>query len=332
MTFRSWIWNMLPALSVNVSGMAAVMLFVGLAASWSVAAITVSCWALVLVVYLAVSYAAARARVKRMRALCASVRDKFLLSEIVPAPRGIGDRLYYELMLLQGRAAIGRVSAAERRVRERADETDEWAHELKIPLTAIKLICSRNTGDDFLEIRRQADRIGECVEKTLYLARSECGERDRMIRRTDLGSLVRGVLADNKRILIDAGASVTATAEGSVYTDAKWVGFVLRQLLMNAVQYAVGSAKIEISSSPCESGVELRVLDRGMGIPSCDLPRVFDRGFTGTNGRKNGGSTGMGLYICKKLCDALDIDLTARSEEGKYTEMILRFSSDAGTR
>ena len=110
MTFRSWIWNMLPALSVNVSGMAAVMLFVGLAASWSVAAITVSCWALVLVVYLAVSYAAARARVKRMRALCASVRDKFLLSEIVPAPRG--------------RAAIGRVSAAERRVRERADETD----------------------------------------------------------------------------------------------------------------------------------------------------------------------------------------------------------------
>lgn len=326
MTFGRWLWDKTVPVVLNICGIIAVALFTGFSAEWYIAAVIAAGWIAALAAYLAVGYVSEKRRVARVRSVVLSAEDKFLLSEIVPEPTRVEDRLYYEIMRLQGRAAIERVSAAEAAAEERKEDTEEWVHELKIPLTAIRLICSRSDGEDFREVEKQADRIFDHTERALYLAKSDHAENDKLIRRCDLSAVVSEVLGDNKRMLIDAGASVRTDVVGSVYTDPKWLAFVLRQLLMNAVQYARGAAEIEISSALADGGTTLTVRDRGIGIPACDLPRIFDKGFTGTTGRRNKKSTGLGLYLCKRMCDSLDIDISARSEPGD-TSFILKFRS-----
>ena len=112
---------------------------------------------------------------------------------------------------------------------------------------------------------------------------------------------------------------------GTVYTDEKWAAFLLGQLLQNAARYRRDRPVITLTAQPLGDRVALTVADNGLGIPAQELPRIFDRGFTGSNGRSRGGSTGMGLYLARRLAAALEIELRAASEEGKGTRMTLLF-------
>ena len=111
----------------------------------------------------------------------------------------------------------------------------------------------------------------------------------------------------------------------TVYTDEKWAVFILGQLLQNAARYRGTAPVITLSVKPLGKQTQLIVHDNGIGIPAHELPRVFDRGFTGSNGRNRGGSTGMGLYLCKKLAGFLELGLEIASEEGKGTTVTLTF-------
>ena len=111
----------------------------------------------------------------------------------------------------------------------------------------------------------------------------------------------------------------------TVYTDEKWAVFILGQLLQNAARYRGEAPVITISAHPLGKQIQLTVSDNGIGIPAHELPRVFDRGFTGSNGRARGGSTGMGLYLCKKLAGFLELGLEIASEEGWGTVVTLTF-------
>ena len=112
---------------------------------------------------------------------------------------------------------------------------------------------------------------------------------------------------------------------GAVYTDEKWAVFILGHLLQNAARYRGTGPVITLSAKPLEKQIQLVVTDNGIGIPAHELPRVFDRGFTGSNGRSRGGSTGMGLYLCKKLASFLDLGLHIASREGEGTAVTLTF-------
>lgn len=327
MKLRHYLWDRALALTLNVCGVTAAALFIGMTASWLTAGVIAAGWACGACAFFVTDYILLRRRVARVRAVALSAEDKFMLSETVPAPSRVADRLYYEVMLMQGRAAIARVSEAESRMREHRETVEEWVHEIKIPITAATLICGRNEGEDFRELSRQVDRISDLTERVLYAARCDDPSRDKLIRPCELSAVVNECLKDNKRLFIERGASVRTDVKGRVYTDAKWVAFVLKQLLVNALQYARGSADIEITTSASESATELKVLDCGIGIPAADLPRVFDKGFTGSNGRRERRSTGLGLYLCRKLCDALDVGLSVRSKEGEWTEFTLVFGS-----
>lgn len=118
---------------------------------------------------------------------------------------------------------------------------------------------------------------------------------------------------------------VTEELERTVYTDEKWMVFILGQLLQNAARYRGTAPVITLSAKPLGKQTQLMVHDNGIGIPSHELPRIFDRGFTGTNGRSRGDSTGMGLYLCKKLAGFLDLGLAVTSVEGKGTTVTLTF-------
>ena len=165
------------------------------------------------------------------------------------------------------------------------------------------------------------------MERALYYARAESPERDCIIRQADLADIVSQAIGNHKTLLIQSQMKIeTGNLNFTVYTDRKWAVFVLGQLLQNASRYRSNSSpSVLLSAMPCGRQVQLTVSDNGIGIPAHELPRVFDRGFTGSNGRSRGGSTGMGLYLCKKLADCLEIGIRITAKEGRGTAVTLSF-------
>lgn len=148
----------------------------------------------------------------------------------------------------------------------------------------------------------------------------------------NLRKITAQAIENHRSLMIQSGVRVeTENLDHCVYTDEKWAVFILGQLLQNAARYRGKDPVITISAQPLGKQAMLTVRDNGTGIPAHELPRVFDRGFTGSNGRSRGGrspaagSTGMGLYLCKKLASFLDLGLNIVSQEGEGTTVTLTF-------
>ena len=273
-----------------------------------------------------------RARLRELETILDGLDRKYLFAECVPPPGGLYERKLFELTRRAGRAMTGAVSDARAGQKEYREYVEQWVHEIKAPITAARLICQELEGAARRKLTGELARIEAHVERALFYARAESPERDCLLRRTELEEIVTQAVGDHRTLLIQNGVRVeTAGLDCSVWTDGKWAAFILGQLLQNAARYRGQEPVITISARPLGKQVRLTVADNGMGIPAHELPRVFDRGFTGTNGRVRGdrgpasGSTGMGLYLCKKLAGFLELGLEIASEEGKGTAVTLTF-------
>ena len=199
-------------------------------------------------------------------------------------------------------------------------------HEIKAPITAARLICRELDGKTRRKLIAELAQIEAHVERALFYARAENPEQDCLLRQVDLGRNVGQAVENHRSLLIQSGVRVeTEGLNCTVYTDEKWAVFILGQLLQNASRYRGTEPVITLSAKPLGKQVQLAVRDNGIGIPAHELPRVFDRGFTGSNGRSRGGATGMGLYLCKKLASFLDLELHIVSQEGEGTTVTLTF-------
>lgn len=325
MSLKTFLWDKTLAIVFNITGAIAVSVFTGMTEGTAEAAVIAAAWIFTLILYCAVSYFLLRRRIVKIQKTAYGTEDKFLLSEIAPKPQKSEDSLYYELMILQGRAAIDKVTRAEKEKSEYRDYLQQWVHEIKTPIAAAGLICSNNKGEAFQEILGQLGKINNYAEQVLYETKSNNIEKDLFIKETDVASVVNGCIKENKQLFIDSGIKITVAGEGTVFTDEKWLGFILKQILYNCVQYRRSeNARIEISAGVLSGDkLVLSVRDNGIGILESELPRIFEKGFTGSNGRRNKKSTGLGLYLCKKLCRALDIDISAESGAGEYTKISL---------
>lgn len=269
-----------------------------------------------------------RAWLRELEAVLNSLDQKYLFPECVPPPRGLYERKLFDLTRRAGRAMTGAVSDAQASQREYREYVEQWVHEVKAPITAARLICRELDGTTRRKLTGELARIEEHVERALFYARAESPERDCVIRQTGLEEIVTQAIGNHRALLIQCGVRVeTEGLDCSVYTDEKWAVFILGQLLQNAARYRGEEPVISISARPLGKQVRLTVVDNGMGIPAHELPRVFDRGFTGSNGRSRGGSTGMGLYLCRRLAGFLELGLEITSEEGRGTTVALTFSA-----
>ena len=267
-----------------------------------------------------------RARLRELEAVLDGLDQKYLFADCVPSPKKLYERRLFDLNRRAGRAMTGAVSDAQASQREYREYVEQWVHEVKTPITAARLICRELDGDTRRKLTGELARIEEHVERALFYARAESPERDCVICQTELSELVTQAVGNHRTLLIQSGVRVeTEGLERSVYTDEKWAVFILGQLLQNAARYRSEDPVIIISVRPLGKQAQLTVSDNGIGIPAHELPRVFDRGFTGSNGRVRGGSTGMGLYLCKKLAGFLELGLDISSEEGKGTTVTLTF-------
>lgn len=228
--------------------------------------------------------------------------------------------LVYERNTAQRR--LWEESAAESR-----DYYMMWTHQIKTPIAAMKLLFERvnpQDRDTFL-MREELFKIEQYVEMVLTFQRLGGIASDLVLAEYDLAALVRQAVKKYSVLFINKGLALKLEeTDLKVVTDEKWLVFCLEQLLSNSIKYTVVGG-IRIRAQEAEGGcVRLFIEDTGIGIRPEDLPRIFEKGFTGYNGRLDKRSTGIGLYLCRQIFTHLGIGVRVESQEGKGTEVALR--------
>ena len=206
-----------------------------------------------------------------------------------------------------------------------------WIHEIKIPISASKMIIENNKTSVTKSIDEELDKIENYTEQALYYARSNTAEKDYLIKKYNLKEIINQAILKNTNSFVNSKISLEMNdLDKEVYTDSKWSVFIVNQIIQNSIKYS--SRKITIFKKELKENVVLYIKDDGLGISKGDLDRVFEKGFTGENGRIIGKkSTGIGLYLCKKLCDKLRIGLQISSKKGEGTEVRIIFPKGSYT-
>lgn len=287
-------------------------------------------WLLVLLCAETTAFRQCHSRLRELETIMEGLDQKYLFTECIPEARSCYERRLSELFRRAGKSMIGAVSDARASGQEYREYVESWVHEIKTPITAAGLICRSADPGTRQKLSRELDRIEAHVERALFYARAESPEKDFIIHKVSLADIAAQAIERHRTLLIQSNVRVeTDRLEQYVYTDEKWTAFILGQLLQNAARYRSEQPVITLTARCLGQRIQLIVTDNGIGIPAHELPRVFDRGFTGSNGRSRGGSTGMGLYLCRRLASCLEIDLQIRSqtqdENKRGTEVILTF-------
>ncbi|MCM1189918.1 MAG: sensor histidine kinase [bacterium] len=278
-------------------------------------------WILILAAYLWRSYRTRKLQLDELLALTGRLEERFLIAEVMEKPERAEDQAYYQVLKMAGKSMLEQVGAVRRERREYKDQIEQWVHEIKTPVTAMKLICENHRVDFTKELLTELEKINRFTEQTLYLARSEHTEKDYSVREIRLFDAVHQAIAENKYLLLQNGFYIDLQeTDDTVYSDEKWVCFILNQLIVNSVKYRTKQPVLKFYTARQENQTVLCVEDNGIGIAPGDLPRIFEKGFTGSNGRNAAkGATGLGLYLCRRLCDRLEIGLSADSSDSGTT-------------
>lgn len=293
-------------------------------------------WTMLLIIWFLVTYLQRRKHFYQMEQLLENVDQRYLLGELLPDSFYLEDRLYREMIRKSNKSVIERIRRMEDEQRDYREYIESWVHEIKAPITSISLLCDNRRhsmvsgeqegmAQDFCTIALENQKIENYVDMALYYARSENVYKDYLIQETSLDEVVCEVLNKNRLLLIQNHVNADVDCKDKVYTDRKWIAFILNQMIQNSVKYQREKPVFHIYTRRETNGVVLVLEDNGTGIPAQELSRIFEKGFTGSNGRNHERSTGMGLYLCRKLCDRLGIGVLAESEYGTGTRMFLEF-------
>lgn len=275
-------------------------------------------------IMLAAGFAHSRRRRRGMEQVLSSEALFSDVTDILPRAGSLAEEDYQALigkMENAYRAKKGEWDAARR---DMADYYATWVHQIKAPIAVMKVMLQQEDTPENRELSAELFRVEQYVEMALCYVRLGEGASDLVIQEYDLDPVIRkavrkyaGQFIRRKIRLIYEGTDVR------VLTDEKWLSFIIEQLLSNAVKYtAEGSVMISV-----DEGKKLSVTDTGIGISPEDMPRIFEKGYTGYNGRLDKKSTGLGLYLCRKAADRLGHVLTAESEPGKGSRFTINLES-----
>jgi signal transduction histidine kinase len=256
---------------------------------------------------------------------------KFLLQELINKPDFLDGKILYELIHETNKSMLENVNDYRYKQEEFRDYVEMWVHEIKTPISSSKLIIENNKNDITLNIDEEIDKIDSYIEQILYYSRSENVEKDYIIKKISLENVVNNVILKNKKDFIYKNIILEKKdLDIEINSDSKWLEYVINQIVINSIKYSKPeNPRIYIYAKNNKENVELYIQDNGIGIEKKDLSRVWDKGFTGENGRKMYNSTGMGLYLCKKLIQKLDHDIEIDSKLDEGT--IIKITFPIGT-
>lgn len=191
---------------------------------------------------------------------------------------------------------------------------------------AAKLILENHPSEITEAMDEALQQINYYLEQALYYARSNSVEKDYLVKELNLKDMVQKAVRSNARIMISNKIKISMNnLDQKIFSDEKWLLFILNQIISNAVKYKKEDPQISFEARQSTNQIFLEIRDNGIGIAAKDLPRVTDKGYTGTTGRNYEKSTGMGLYLCKKLCDKLQLSFKIESKEEEYTIVTIGF-------
>ncbi len=326
MNRRRYWKNRIPFLLTNLVCMAALTVFLLVCGnSISAVLLILVVWAVVLLTGLFLTYWKRKRQMQKLLDIAGQLSERYLISEVMELPEQAEDQVYYQLLKMAGKSMLEQIGEVRRERLEYKEYIEQWIHEIKTPITAMKLLCENHRTVWTKELLQELEKTNRFTEQALYYARSEHTEKDYSVREMSLSQVVHQAIADNKYLLLQSGVRLEVEEMAdTVYSDEKWVRFILNQLIANVVKYRSGQPVLRFSTRRQQDQVILVVEDNGIGISPADLPRVFEKGFTGQNGRMVQQSTGIGLYLCKRLCDKLGIGIAAESS-GQGTAISLAF-------
>lgn len=284
-------------------------------------------WFLPVLTYILIEFVKQKMLYNELNSILDNLDKKYLLPEIMKEPANIEGKLLYDVLRQTNKDMHEHVKNYRDRENEYREYIETWVHEIKTPIASTRLIIDNNPNDITRNIQDEIKKIEEYIEQVLYYSRSNHVSKDYLIKEVSLAPLVRSVIKKNSRDFISKSISVDIEAvEGTVYSDAKWLEFILNQVIGNAIKYMrERNGKVKIFTIHNENNIVLTIEDNGIGIIEKDINRVFEKGFTGENGREFGKSTGIGLYLCKKLAEQLGLGLTLTSKTGEGTKVRIIF-------
>lgn len=279
-----------------------------------------ACLFLITFVWILSGYLMQKKRIEKLNQTISQLGEAYLLGEVLDPPKNEIEACYFKVMKTISRSAIGTVESARKEKEEYCEYVEQWIHEIKTPLTACSLILEN--GGNVKKLNRELKRADNLTETILYYARLKSANKDTLIRTFHVLPVIQNAIKDQMSLLIAAGISIDIDGDFTVASDDKALSFMISQLLINTAKYCP-ACQIKIKA---KDGV-IEYTDHGIGIPSFELARITERGFTGTNGRTLGNSTGMGLYIVSELCKHLEMTLNIESLEHEYSRFTLSYDS-----
>ena len=258
--------------------------------------------------------------------------EKYLITEIIKTPNFLEGQIFKNSLEQIDKSMLENVNKYKYMTEDYKEYIELWIHEIKIPIATSKMVIENNKNAITKSIDEELDKVENYIEQALFYARSNTVEKDYYIRKVVLKEIVNESIKKNKSSLIQEKISIDIhDLDIEVNTDNKWIVFILNQIIQNSIKYRKKeNSVIEIYANQGKENVILYIKDNGIGIKQGEITRVFEKGFTGTNGRlSNKKSTGIGLYLCKKLCNKLGIGIELNSVQNEGTEVKLVFPKDS---
>lgn len=255
--------------------------------------------------------------------------------------------LYHRLLENQSIARSESESSAAIRQSQMRDYYSMWVHQIKTPISAMKLlleaereelgllICDeeqqaslKELSDNVASFEDELFRIEEYVSMALQYQRVSSIENDFVLEKVSVDGVIRDTIKKYAKIMIRRHIGINYSGTGQeVYTDGKWLAFMLEQILSNAIKYTP-QGFVTIETAEEKDRFFITIKDTGIGIKAEDLPRVFEKGYTGYNGHADKKATGIGLYLCRQMADKLGHTIRMESEIGKGTKVWIGFDLD----
>lgn len=245
--------------------------------------------------------------------------QKYLIIETLECPNFLDGKIMHDILYETDKSMREEITKNSAALDDFCDYLELWIHEAKTPISTISLL------NHDANIATELTTLDNYLEQILYFARSKNANQDYLFKSAKLSQIVDRVLEKNRITLQQHQIKLQISdLDFKVDTDTKWLEFIINQILQNSIKY--GAKTIKIHAKKLKDGANLQIIDDGIGISAKDLPRVFEKSFTGQNGRKFSGvhSTGMGLYIVKNLCDKLghEIKISSPEQNGVHVSLV----------
>ncbi|WP_202708214.1 sensor histidine kinase [Sporosalibacterium faouarense] len=256
------------------------------------------------------------------------------LEHIIPSGNSFEIQLIKDLIEFKNKELEKETKGLQYSLKEINEYITMWVHEIKIPISVCELISDRlqdgipsdEVSSTSRDIQMELERIKFLIDQILYASRASNYSEDLFIEEINLENIIKPTIKKNASFFISKNISIDIhNTNFHVMTDKKWISYILQQLFNNSYKYLHNNGKIEVYAKEDDKSIKLMIKDNGIGIQRKDINRIFDKGFTGDNGRHHAKSTGMGLYYSKTMIDKLGHEIFVNSVPNSFTEFTIVF-------